>query len=786
VVYAENMTLIRFRISSLILFFHFISQLLYAQVPTKQDCLGAMPICQNVYSVPTTSTGSGNYQNEIQAGGGTCLAPPGQNEVWYVFTVQASGNLSFLITPNVSTADYDWQVFNITGKTCADIFTDPSLSVSCNSSGQRGNTGPNGGSGLSTQGPGIGTPFNAVIPVLAGETYVINIEDWYATSGYTINFSASTATIFDNVPPTLLSVDSVSCNAASLKFRFSERVLCNTVQDADFTLTGPGGQTLSGVTGQACAVGGTQEGVYTINISPAISTSGVYSLNLVGGSGFVTDLCGNVALPGSITFTLNCSPPGPCTGSTLAASSVSTQAICGNNNGSVNVTTTGGVPAYTYLWNNAQTNATATNLSPGTYTVIVTDANNCSITRTVSVTQPTALTASVTTRNASCLASNGMVMASASGGTAGYTYSWSNGQSAATITGLAAGNYSVIISDSNGCTLSQAAIVASGTSSVTATVTSTQASCTANNGTSTVTPGGGTSPYTYSWSNGQSAQTATGLSAGSYSVLITDANGCTFNQSAAVTSNNPVTVSVSSTQTGCSVNNGSATANQTGGTAPHTYSWSNGQAAQTATGLAAGTYSVTVTDANGCTKTQNVSVTQTPGPVANVIASPFTIARGSSMSFNATGGSTYVWSPPTGLSCITCANPIATPYVTTKYCVTVMDAGGCSDDTCITIQVILDCSSETLYLPNAFSPNDDGENDLLQAYIGTVECIQTFRLAIYNRWGENIFETTDPLTTWDGTHRGKKENTAVFVFYLEATLSSGEQISKKGSLWLLR
>lgn len=297
-----------------IFFFSFIALAanVKAQVPTNQDCLGAIPICQNVYSNPASYSGTGNYPTEINSGI-SCLGSGELNDVWYTFTVQQSGNLCFSITPVALSDDYDWSVFNLTNNNCSDIYSNSALEVSCNYSGAAGVTGPNGQSG---------TQNNPCIPVTAGQTYVINVSNYSSTAnGYTINFSASSAVIFDNVPPNILSVNQpVACGATSLTFNFSENVLCSTVSASDFTLTGPGGPyAISSITGPACAVGGSSENTFTINVSPAITASGNFSLNLVGS---VTDLCGNVAPSGSLPFTIS---------ATAAPTASSPAAVCSGN-----------------------------------------------------------------------------------------------------------------------------------------------------------------------------------------------------------------------------------------------------------------------------------------------------------------------------------------------------------------------------------------------------------------------------------------------------------------------
>ncbi|TND06519.1 MAG: Kelch repeat type 2-containing protein [Bacteroidetes bacterium] len=252
------------------------------------------------------------------------------------------------------------------------------------------------------------------------------------------------------------------------------------------------------------------------------------------------------------------------------------------------------------------------------------------------------------------------------------------------------------------------------------------------------------------------------------------------------------TASVSASNTLCSGScTGTATVTPVGGTTPYTYSWSDGQTGATATGLCAGTYSVTVTDAGSNTVVLTVTVSATGGPVAAASASATTITAGGSSQLNATGGVTYQWSPASGLSCTACPGPVATPAQTTTYCVLVTDSNGCTDSTCITILVdtttsSVPCNYDILrtLMPNAFSPNADGNNDLL--CVPAYACVTEFVLKIYDRWGEKIFESASTSNCWDGRYKDKNLNTAVFVYYFEATLSTGDKFEQKGNISLIR
>ncbi len=286
--------------------------------------------------------------------------------------------------------------------------------------------------------------------------------------------------------------------------------------------------------------------------------------------------------------------------------------------------------------------------SPGTYQVLVsTDfsiGTNWSITVNVTGTPPPPppcnLTAAITSQtNVACNgATTGSLTVTASSGTANYDYSWSNGSTTTnttsttnTITNLAAGTYTVTITDDNGCTDTVSATITEPTALVASASVNSNVSCNGgSDGSATASASGGTSGYSYSWApSGGTNATATGLSAGAYTVTITDANGCTDTANVTITEPTAVNATITaSTNASCpGASNGSATVTTNGGIAPYNYSWSpSGGNNATATGLSAGTYTVTVTDDNGCTDTANVTITDTDliSPVANCVA-PFTI-----------------------------------------------------------------------------------------------------------------------------------------------------------------
>ncbi|MGP8215100.1 MAG: PKD domain-containing protein [Bacteroidia bacterium] len=431
-----------------------------------------------------------------------------------------------------------------------------------------------------------------------------------------------------------------------------------------------------GNTGSATVTANGGTPAYKYSWSPAGGTNATAS-NLTAGTYTVT-----------ITDANNCSTTATAIvaqSSGLTASTTTTPARCnGSNTGSVTVTAAGGTPNYTYLWSNGQTTSTATGFPAGNYTVTVTitDANNCSITDipNVTITQPPALTTATSSIPVKCNGgATGSATITAGGGTPGYTYSWSNGETTTSATGLSAGTYAVTVTDANGCTATVNITITQPTA-LTAATTNTPVKCNGgNNGSTTVTAGGGTPAYTYSWSNGQTTTTVTGLPAGnSLTVTVTDANGCSITANAAIiTQPVELTAAASAIPVKCNGGNtGSALVTAGGGTPAYTYSWSNGQTGSNNAGLSIGNYTVTVTDANGCTSTATATVSQPAVLAATATAIPVKCNGGTgSVTVTAGGGTpgyTYSWTPGGG------TNATAKNLVAGTYTATVTDANGCS------------------------------------------------------------------------------------------------------------
>jgi len=404
------------------------------------------------------------------------------------------------------------------------------------------------------------------------------------------------------------------------------------------------------------------------------------------------------------TYTVTVTDANSCTGNAsttvnepleLIASATATDVSCnGGSDGTATASVSGGTTNYSYLWDAAvgsQTTATATGLSAGTYIITVTDGNGCTDTASAIVTEPPSLISSASSTDVSCFnGSDGTVTASESGGTSPYTYSWSTGSTLQTVTALQAGNYTVTVTDGNGCT-DIATTTVNEPAELIPSVTPTDVSCfNGSDGTATANPSGGTTPYGYNWNTGSTAQSISSLSIGTYAVTVTDANSCT--DTASTTVNEPPELIASATATDVSCNGGSdgtATASASGGTTNYSYMWdvaAGSQTTATATGLSAGTYIVTATDGNGCTDTASAIVTEPPLLTSSATATNVSCNGGSdgTTTASASGGTTnysYLWDAAAGSQ----TTATATGLSAGTYIVTVTDGNGCTNTASATV-----------------------------------------------------------------------------------------------------
>ncbi len=469
-------------------------------------------------------------------------------------------------------------------------------------------------------------------------------------------------------------IESLDCSISATN------ISCNSGADGTATLLATGGTPSYTYVWQN---GATTETITGLSVGMVVAT-------VTDASGCVSTCSIMITEPALLTCTTN-----------------SQNVSCFNgNNGFATVIPVGGTAPYSFNWSNGSTLQTNNGLIAGSYTVTVSDANECETTCMVTITQPMLLSCTLSMTDVSCAeGSDGSAISTVTGGTPPYSFAWSSsqngpiGQTNATATGLTAGNYTLSVVDTNGC-LSTCSILVSEPSELQCSTTSTLVSCNGGgDGTANGTASGGTPGYSFLWSNGQSTQTATGLSEGVYNLTVTDMNGCFTICSATVSEPNAIITNTSTTNPTCPQgSDGSATATAAGGTPPFQYNWSSsqngpiGQQTAMATGLAAGTYIVTVTDSNGCNSTTSVSIvnpiqlllTNTTTPVSCGLTSDGTATI---IATNGTVPYSYNWDTTTGNQ----TTETATGLSAGTYLATVTDANGCSETTSIAVNTAVPC-----------------------------------------------------------------------------------------------
>ncbi|MEO8588822.1 MAG: gliding motility-associated C-terminal domain-containing protein [Flavobacteriales bacterium] len=355
---------------------------LFAQ-PVTSDCDGAIQLCGGIYTESSAPLGTGNVYEFT----GVCNANLETASLWYTFTVQDPGDLSFVLDPANDTDDYDWGLFNITNGGCAGInaMDGSSPEVNCNSYGSLVN--PNGATGISTANGGTGTtngpgdlngpPFNADLPVQVGETYALVVMNWTGSlDGYTIDFTQSTASIYDQNPPVPISV-TTNCSNQTFVVEFSEPIVTSSVAPTDFTLTSPSGDVLPFSTVTPNQPGALAQTGYTIALGGVPTEGGIYTLTITSVSGNVEDLCGNIVI--ETTFEVPIIAP--------LIYTVEVTTACNGMGGTFQATYVSGgtIPVTFTLAGSVLPSGSATDLGPGDYGFWAVDAAGCQTTELVTI-----------------------------------------------------------------------------------------------------------------------------------------------------------------------------------------------------------------------------------------------------------------------------------------------------------------------------------------------------------------------------------------------------------------
>jgi gliding motility-associated-like protein len=514
----------------------------------------------------------------------------------------------------------------------------------------------------------------------------------------------------------------------------------------------------------------------TVTQSSCLANTGSISVAVVGGTGVYTYAwlpAGNTATvsglaPGIYTLTVsdvNCSQTQVYTinsinGPMLSATEkdISCNGVC---DGSITLTVTAGTPGYTTLWSNAASTTSISSLCAGAYSVEVTDAAGCKAVKNFSLNTTSPIIFSTPDLDSPTCANNcnGSLTTIPIGGTLPYTYSWTPvAPSVSSITGLCAGDYSVIVVDANACAATETfSLINPPTLTLTATIT--DASCnTALDGAITTTVSGGVIPYSYTWTPGNTANPAlTNVLSGTYTLTLSDNFGCVIDSSFIINSILTVNALAGNDTTFCQ--NGTLLldgSNSNGGTS---YDWFEiplvapiASTLITSVSPAVGTTTYVLMATNGaCVDRDTVVVTSLALPTVDAgptVSIP--LFSSTAIGGNPTGaaGGTFTWSPVTALDNPSATNPTSGTTVTTIYTVTVMDVNGCLNSDTVTVFVYPE-----IRIPNGFSPNGDGKNDVWE--IDFIYQFPDCEVEVYNRWGEQLFYSKGYSVPFNGQYKGK-------------------------------
>jgi gliding motility-associated-like protein len=446
-------------------------------------------------------------------------------------------------------------------------------------------------------------------------------------------------------------------------------------------------------------------------------------------------------------------------------------------------------PGVRYSWSTGADTRTITTLTAGNYSVVVTNSG-CSATDDVNLTFSPAYGANSVTSMIDCLNPAGNAEIQPTGGAAPFTYSLNNApaQNSPNFTGLAAGNYSVTITDAGGCkAVHTFSIVEDLTNILRADHTSSNPSCSySTDGAITMLVAQGPGPFEYALGTGAfgADNVFPALPAGTYKLYVRNP-GCIDSQEVVLTSPPPIQGPLSIVNEICNNMAGSATVAASGGVPPYTFTWDGVVSnSPTLTGLTAGDYMVTISDANGCWMSQQYHIGHEFGPPVNIVNNDTTINIGDRITLHAEGAPDYLWDFEPTLSCLDCASPVASPTRNTEYVVRTVTGSNCVRTDRVLVRVTF---NRTFDMPNAFSPNKDGINDVFRP---KSQGVIAFAMQIYNRWGELLAQVSDLRKGWDGTSKGQPQPIGTYIYVVQYIFwdSEGKMVvqDKKGTFTLIR
>ncbi|MDF1864832.1 MAG: gliding motility-associated C-terminal domain-containing protein [Saprospiraceae bacterium] len=746
----------------------------------SSDCNTGVVLCDKSPFTVESISGTGSNTNEIA--NSSCIQTE-HGSAWYKWTCDVAGTLSFTLTPNNPSDDLDFVVFELPSgiDNCDD-----KIEIRCMASGEQvgaplsvwepctGATGLSLGSSDTAEFPGCQAGddnFVAAIDMEVGKSYALIVDNFSNTgSGFAVEFGG-TGTFLGPTADFISDFDEICLN--DLVTITDNSTSVSGIDEWEWNFgNGSNPTTIVG------------EGPHEVDYSTAGLKSIV--LKLTSQAGCIVTHIENITVLPVPELTIE-------TSADYCDPAIST--------GDVSAIIQNGVEPLTYDWNNTGvfvSDSTLVDIPTGNYTVTVRDGNGCESELDFFLLEGLALESSLDpVQPPTCNGdTDGSISVTVEIGNNPITYEWEgNPTTGNTLNGIGAGTYSVTVTDGTGCS-GEFDIEVDDFPVLEADLDGVDISCFGEtDGSVLSTPMGGSGGYSFNWNNNSSNEEIVNLPAGNYILTLTDDNGCTTVENVII--EEPPELFLDLDDSGDVVCHGDTTGfvsvSASGGTPSFEFSV-DGVQFQTQpdfNNLPAGNYTVIIRDSRGCTEEVQAFIDQ-PSPLIVEAGEDQTIELGYTANINAVHTPpfrpvTWSWTNVETLDCPDCNDPIARPFQTTNYVVTIEDETGCRSLDSLTINVI---KNYPIYIPNAFSPNNDGINDGFTIYGGpAVQSIKS--LKIFSRWGSMVFEGSNldlgnENMGWNGVFNGKKMNPAVFAYLAEIEFIDGEIFLFKGDVTLMR
>jgi len=712
---------------------------LIGQTPTIQDCLGAIPICNRIYSETFVPSGGGNYPDEINPA--TVCGFPEEGSVWYTFKVNKSGDFGFLITPDQLSDDYDWALFNITNANCEDIFNNASLLVSCNAAAIytqngvlidcAGRTGATGATTLDRQRGGCyggtdqnGFPlaistFNALINVQRNNTYALMVSNFTKSGrGYTIDFGLTDVGIIDNEAPEISHIDfPEKCQDNQITLHFNENIQLNTIPSSDnFLLIGPDGVEYD-VSVQASSFRNFSNQV-TLVIEKGLIDDGTYNFVLTAnGTTHFLDNCDNPFSRGEFASDFELRSPG------LPEVQLGIDTIICNP-----ITLNASNKEASYQWQDGSTSAQLLVTQTGIYSVTIN--NSCGMT-----TDELSITLyelpNIDFGEDTLLCPTAELRLDATADIASYQWQDNSQNSSFTIT--QPGNYQVTVTNLCGVDIEEIQV-------------SYREPLAINLGADTIICDGRPLSLTaynenaaYLWQDGSNDEIFVANETGEYAVTVSNVCNSISNSRSIILLEGPPIIEFGEDQRLCPAEEKVLDASNQ----EATYSWQDGSTEANFTVTQLGLYEVTVTNACGTTR-DDIAIDYLLPLDVNLQEDLFLCQPTALLSTNDHPDATYRWNNGIEKRALIVAEPGFYILEAETICEVKRD----------TVNVMA-CERCKLYIPTAFSPNNDGINDVFIPFTEADCVLNNFQLQIFDRWGNQIFESNNPTIGWDGKYKNQ-------------------------------